>query len=282
MLVRKPAVAGQFYPSDPKELSTLIDECYAHRLGPGKEPPASPGKAETVAVVCPHAGYIYSGPVAAHSFLHVSSLPNPELIVMVGPNHYGIGSGVSICAEGEWESPLGRVRVDSKAARDLADNAEIVTIDPDAHRLEHSLEVQLPFLQEIYGDRVPILPVSLIFQDVDTTMALSVALAKVVRGRRVVLVASSDFTHYEPAAAARKKDTALIDRILEMDLEGFYSTLERLNVTACGFGAMATIMETAWSLGLKKAELLKYASSGDTSGDNLQVVGYGALRFVQS
>ena len=282
MLVRKPAVAGQFYPSDPKELSTLIDECYAHRLGPGKEPPASPGKAETVAVVCPHAGYIYSGPVAAHSFLHVSSLPNPELIVLVGPNHYGIGSGVSTFAEGEWETPLGRVRVDSKAARDLADDAEIVTIDPDAHRLEHSLEVQLPFLQRIYGERVPILPVSLIFQDVDTTMALSAALAKVVRGRRVVLLASSDFTHYEPAAAARKKDTALIERMLEMDLDGFYSTLERLNVTACGFGAMATIMETAWSLGLRKAELLKYASSGDTSGDNLQVVGYGALRFVHS
>jgi len=282
MLVRKPAVAGQFYPSDPKELSTLIDECYSHRLGPGKEPPASPGKAETVAVVCPHAGYIYSGPVAAHSFLHVSSLPNPELIVLVGPNHYGIGSGVSTFAEGEWETPLGRVRVDSKAARDLADDAEIVTIDPDAHRLEHSLEVQLPFLQKIYGDRVPILPVSLIFQDVDTTTALSAALAKVVRGRRVVLLASSDFTHYEPAAAARKKDTALIERMLEMDLDGFYSTLERLNVTACGFGAMATIMETAWSLGLRKAELLKYASSGDTSGDNLQVVGYGALRFVHS
>jgi MEMO1 family protein len=281
MLVRKPAVAGQFYPADAKELSTLIDECYTHRLGPGKEPPAAPGKAEVVAVVCPHAGYIYSGPVAAHSFLHVSSLPDPDLIVVVAPNHYGIGSGISTFGAGEWETPLGRFRVDSKAAQDLADNAEIVTIDPDAHRLEHSLEVQLPFLQKIYGDRVPLLPVSLVFQDIDTAKALSAAIAKVVRGRKVVLVASSDLTHYEPAEVARKKDTALIDQILEMDLDGFYSTLERLDVTACGFGAIATIMETARSLGLRRAELLKYASSGDTSGDNLQVVGYGALRFVQ-
>jgi len=281
MLVRKPAVAGQFYPRDSKELSALIDECYTHRLGPGKEPPAPPGKAEIVAVVCPHAGYVYSGPVAAHSFLHVSSLPNPELIVVVAPNHYGVGSGVSTFAEGEWETPLGRMRVDSKASRDLADSAEIVTIDPDAHRLEHSLEVQLPFLQKIYGDRVPLLPVSLIFQDVDTAMALSAALAKVVRGKRAVLVASSDLTHYEPAETARRKDTALLEQVLKMDLDGYYSTLERLDVTACGYGAIATIMETAWSLGLRKAELLKYASSGDTSGDNLQVVGYGALRFVQ-
>jgi AmmeMemoRadiSam system protein B len=281
MLVRKPAVAGQFYPDSAKELSGLIDECYTHRLGPGKKPPAPPGKAETVAVVCPHAGYIYSGPVAAHSYLHVSSLSDPELIVVVAPNHYGVGSGVSTFGEGEWETPLGRMRVDAMAARALADNSELVTIDPDAHRLEHSLEVQLPFLQRIYGDRVPFLPVSLIFQDVDTAMALSAALAKVVRGRRAVLVASSDLTHYEPADVARKKDTALIDQILKMDLDGFYSTLERLDVTACGYGAIATVMETAMSLGLRKAELLKYASSGDTSGDNLQVVGYGALRFVQ-
>jgi AmmeMemoRadiSam system protein B len=281
MQVRKPAVAGQFYPSDPKELSTLIDECYAHKLGPGREPPAPPGKADVVAVVCPHAGYVYSGPVAAHSYLHVSSLPDPELIVVVAPNHYGVGSGVSTFGEGEWETPLGRMRVDSKAAHELAELADIVTIDPDAHRLEHSLEVQLPFLQKIYEDRAPLLPISLIFQDVDTAKALSAAIARLVRGRRVILVASSDLTHYESAAAARRKDTALIDQILKMDLDGFYSTLESLNVTACGFGAIATVMEAAWSLGLRKAELLRYASSGDTSGDNLQVVGYGALRFVK-
>jgi MEMO1 family protein len=280
LLVRKPAVAGQFYPADPAELSTLIDRCYLHALGPGSRPPTQRTKAGIVAVICPHAGYVYSGPVAAHSFLHVSSLRNPELIVVVAPNHYGIGSGVSTFESGEWETPLGRLRVDSEAASKLAGIAGIVAFDPAAHRLEHSLEVQLPFLQRIYGDTVPILPISLIFQDIDTARTLSSALAEVLKGRRAVLVASSDLTHYEPADAAKEKDMALLEQVLTMDLEGFYSTLERLDVTACGFGAIATVMETSKSLGLSKSELLKYATSGDTTGDNLQVVGYGALRFV--
>ena len=280
MLVRKPAVAGQFYPADPEELSSLIDQCYTHPLGPGKSPPAPPTKADMVAVVCPHAGYVYSGPVAAHSYLHVSSLVKPELIVVVAPNHYGVGSGVSTFREGQWETPLGRMKVDTEASDRLVKLESLVTVDPGAHRLEHSLEVQLPFLQRIYGDSVPILPISLVFQDIDTARALSSALARLLKGRRAVLVASSDLTHYESAEVARKKDTSLLQNVLKMDLAGFYSTLDRLNVTACGFGAIATVMETARSLGLSRPELLKYASSGDTTGDNLQVVGYGALRFV--
>ena len=280
MPVRKPAVAGQFYPADPGELSALIDQCYLHPLGPGKSPPAPRRKTDLVAVVCPHAGYVYSGPVAAHSYLHVSSLPDPELIVVVAPNHYGIGSGVSTFKEGEWETPLGMMKVDSGAAKELVSLEEMVTFDPGAHRLEHSLEVQLPFLQKIYGDSVPFLPISLIFQDIDTAKTLSAALSKLLKGRRAVLVASSDLTHYEPADVAKRKDTALVQRVLQGDLEGFYSTLDSLNVTSCGFGAIATVMEAARSLGLPKAELLKYATSGDTTGDNLQVVGYGALRFV--
>jgi len=278
--VRKPAVAGQFYPSDSKELSELIDACYLHRIGPGIEPPAPPTKSGLVAVVCPHAGFIYSGPVAAHSYLHVSSLVKPELIVVVAPNHYGVGSGVSTFREGQWETPLGRMKVDTEASDRLVKLESLVTVDPGAHRLEHSLEVQLPFLQRIYGDSVPILPISLVFQDIDTARALSSALARLLKGRRAVLVASSDLTHYESAEVARKKDTSLLQNVLKMDLAGFYSTLDRLNVTACGFGAIATVMETARSLGLSRPELLKYASSGDTTGDNLQVVGYGALRFV--
>ena len=280
MFLRKPAVAGQFYPADPKELASLVDQCYLHPLGPGKSPPAPRMETSFAAVVCPHAGYVYSGPVAAHSYLHVSSLPDPNLIVVVAPNHYGIGSGVSTFKEGMWQTPLGMMKVDSEAAKELTSLEETIVFDPGAHRLEHSLEVQLPFLQRIYGDSVPFLPISLIFQDIDTAKALSVALAKLLRGRRAVLIASSDLTHYEPADVARRKDMALLQRVLQNDLEGFYSTLDRLNITSCGFGAIATVMETSRSLGLSKPELLKYATSGDTTGDNLQVVGYGALRFV--
>ena len=280
MTVRHPAVSGQFYPSDPIELSELVEACYAHKLGPGSLPPAPPTEAEAVAVIAPHAGYVYSGPVAAHSYLHVSSMRSPDLIVVVAPNHYGVGSGVSTFEEGEWVTPLGRMKVDAGASRRLVELCDLVSVDPAAHRLEHSLEVQLPFLQKLYGDRIPFLPVSLLFQDFETAAAVSEALATVVRGKRAVLVASSDLTHYETAESAREKDAALLREVVKMDVKGFYSTLERLNVTACGFGAIATGMLTAGALGLKRGELLKYASSGETSGDNVQVVGYGALRFV--
>ncbi|MFI5404536.1 MAG: AmmeMemoRadiSam system protein B, partial [Candidatus Gagatemarchaeaceae archaeon] len=218
--------------------------------------------------------------VAAHSFLHVSSLSDPNLIVVVAPNHYGIGSGVSTFREGEWETPLGRMKVDSESAAQLARSSEAVAFDPEAQRLEHSLEVQLPFLQEIYGDSVPFLPISLLFQDPDTAKEVASAIVNVVGGRKAVLVASSDLTHYEPADVARKKDAELLDSIVRMDSEAFYATLERLQVTACGYGPIATVMEASLALGLRRGELLKYASSGDTTGDNSQVVGYGSLRFV--
>jgi hypothetical protein len=218
--------------------------------------------------------------VAAHSYLHVSSLRDPDLIVVVAPNHYGVGSGVATFRDGEWETPLGRMKVDEDAALRLVRDSGIVAFDPEAHRIEHSLEVQLPFLQQIYGDSVPILPISLLFQDIETARTVAESLVKIVEGRKAVLVASSDLTHYEPAAAAREKDTALIDQVKRMDVGSFYSTLDRLQVTACGFGAIATVMEASRALGLKKGELLKYATSGDTTGDNNQVVGYASLRFV--
>jgi AmmeMemoRadiSam system protein B len=280
LFIRKPAVAGEFYPADSQKLSNLIDECYLHRIGPGKLPPATPSESDYVAVVSPHAGYEYSGPVAANSYFQVSSLLAPELLVIVAPNHHGIGSGVSTFKDGEWETPLGRLRVDSEASKELAGLTEIVSFDPDSHRIEHSLEVQLPFLQRIYGNSVPMLPISLLFQDIETSKSVAKGLAKLLAARKAVIVASSDLTHYESADSARSKDIPLLREVQKMDLEGFYSTLERLNVTACGFGAIATVMETARVLGSSRAELLKYATSGDTTGDNLQVVGYGALRFV--
>jgi hypothetical protein len=280
MKLRRAAVAGSFYPSTKSELTSTVNNCYLHPLGPGHSPPAPQGGASILAVVSPHAGYEYSGPVAAHSYLHVSSLRAPDLIVIVAPNHYGIGSGVATFKDGEWETPLGRMRVDEEAASKLVRDSGIVSFDPEAHRMEHSLEVQLPFLQQIYGDSIPFLPVSLLFQDIETARTVAESLVRVVEGRRAVLIASSDFTHYEPAAEAREKDAALIDQVKRMDVSSFYSTLDRLQITACGFGAIATVMVASRALGLVKGELLKYATSGDTTGDNSQVVGYASLRFV--
>lgn len=277
--IRKPAVAGSFYPASADSLKNAIDSCYTHPLGPGKRPPAPEGGSGIVAVVAPHAGYEYSGPVAAHSYLHVSSLPDPDLIVVVAPNHYGIGSGVSTFRNGYWETPLGKMQVDAESSQKLVD-AGVASVDHDAHRMEHSLEVQLPFLQRLYGNSVPFLPVSLLFQDAVTARSVSRAIADIVSDKKAVIVASSDLTHYEPASDARRKDSSLLDKLVQMDLGGFYRTLEELQVTACGFGAIAVAMGAALSLGLRRGELLKYATSGDTTGDNLQVVGYAAARFV--
>ncbi len=242
-------------------------------------PPAQPGDSNIVAVVCPHAGYVYSGPVAAHSYLQVSTLTHPELIIVVGPNHYGIGSGVSTYKEGEWETPLGSLRVDSQAAARLVSEAGIVDFDPAAQSMEHSIEVQLPFLQKLYRG-VPFVPVCLNFQDPETAKTVGQAIASIVAGRRAVLVASSDLTHYEPAVAAKEKDSKLLSHVENMDTDGFFSTLERLQVSACGYGAIATVMEAAKGLGMKQGTILKYATSGDTTGDNAQVVGYPAVRFL--
>ena len=228
----------------------------------------------------PHAGYEYSGPVAAHSYLCASSLPDPDLIVIVAPNHYGMGSGVSTCSGGEWETPLGRMKVDGKAAAALAKASGVVDFDPASHRIEHSLEVQLPFLQRIYGSAIPFVPISLSFQDIQTSSDVARGVASVLKGKKALLIASSDFTHYEPVDQARRKDLALIHDIELMDVDSFYSTLERLRVTACGFGAIATVIQVSKALGFKKGELLRYANSGDTTGDYDQVVGYGSLRFV--
>ena len=156
-------MAGSFYPSDPEELTSLIVQCFKNPVGPGRLPPAPEGDAPIVSVVSPHAGYVYSGPVAAHSYLHVSSLRSPEVLVVVAPNHYGVGSGVATFKEGAWETPLGSLRVDSEASLCLTKEFEEVAFDPNSQSLEHSLEVQLPFLQHIYGSSVPLLPVSMLF-----------------------------------------------------------------------------------------------------------------------
>lgn len=230
--------------------------------------------------MAPHAGYIYSGPVAAHSYLHVSSMHTPQLIVIVAPNHYGLGSGVATFQEGVWQTPLGGVEVDGDAATKIVELTGIVDYDTAAHKMEHSLEVQLPFLQEIYGNSIRILPISLAFQDAETARAVGLGIAELVKGKDAVLIASSDLTHYEPADEARSKDFTLIKEIEQLDVDGFYTTLDRNRVTACGYGAIAAVMQASKSLGFKKGELLKYANSGDSTGDIRTVVGYASLRFV--
>lgn len=289
MTVRGPAVAGSFYPAGETELRGAIEASYLHRLGPGRMPPlTSPGPAsELRACVCPHAGYSYSGPIAAHSFLEISQLETPELVVIVGPNHYGLGSGVATYGKGEWETPLGEVRSDYEASKRIVELTGFVDIDPEAHRREHSIEVQLPFLQHLYGGSFSLLPISLAFQHKAIARDLGRGLAELLKEAAeadigTVLIASSDLTHYEPGAQAKEKDTALLKHVERLDLDAFYTTLERRNVTACGYGAIATVMEACRLLGYAKGRVNAYATSGDVTGENEAVVGYPSVSFVET
>ena len=286
MLVRSPAVAGTFYPADAADLRRAITESYLHRLGPGRLPSlVKPGETRGLkACICPHAGYAYSGPVAAHSYLDVSEVSEPELVVVVGPNHYGVGSGVATYGEGGWETPLGRVLVDNDATKTIVHLTGFVDIDPQAHRREHSIEVQLPFLQELYGGSFSLLPISLAFQDRSTAKDLAKGLAELLKEAgeahvNAILIGSSDLTHYEPAAQAREKDSALLKHVQALDTDSFYTTLERRDISACGYGAIGTVMETCRILGYKSGRLNTYATSGDATGDNSSVVGYPSVSF---
>lgn len=283
MTVRKPAVAGAFYPSGAAELAAAVDSCYTHRLGPGRLP-SGPGTYKGLkACVCPHAGYAYSGPVAAHSYLDVSRLGRPSLVVVVGPNHYGLGSGVAAYGEGEWETPLGRVAVDSKATTELIRLSGVVEVDEGAHTREHSIEVQLPFLQRLYG-AFSFVPVSMAFQGKAAARDLGRALAEMLgpaaKGEAgAVLVASSDLTHYEPASQAREKDTALLKHVEALDLDAFYATLERRDITACGYGAIGSVMEACRLMGMR-GRVNAYHTSGEVTEDDDAVVGYPSVSFA--
>jgi MEMO1 family protein len=278
MVVRRPAVAGRFYPAEPEELRDVIEASYLHPVGPGRLPPADGDAHGVMACVCPHAGYEYSGPVAAHSYLWLSAMRKPELVVIVAPNHNGIGSGVATFREGSWETPLGKVPVDSQAAAEIVKLTGLVDYDPDSQKWEHSLEVQLPFLQQIYGT-FKLLPISLVFQDMETTREIGRGLAKMLAGRDVLLIASSDLDHYETADVSREKDLAFLKTVQELDILGLYDVMEAKRVNSCGFGAIATVMEASRLLGFKRGELLKYANSGDVTGENDRVVGYPSVCF---
>jgi MEMO1 family protein len=278
---RAPAVAGMFYPDNPTELRNLIDESFRdRRYGPGKSPP-SDHKRRIYGVVSPHAGYFYSGTVAANGFLEISSLDFKD-VVIVGPNHYGIGNGVALMREGVWETPLGEVEINSQLAEEIASRSALTDFSDTSHSKDHCLEVQIPFLQFIRKE-IRIVPIILIKQDIDTAFDLGKAIADTVIERGIdstLLIASSDFTHYEPNEEAHRKDGELIKAILALDVYKFYSVLERLDVSACGYGAIASIMVAAKSLGAKKGELLRYATSGDVTGDKSAVVGYSSIVFV--
>ena len=272
-----PAVAGQFYEIDSELLKKRIESCFLHPVGPGKIPPIHDDKfGHIFGIISPHAGYMYSGPVAAHGYYNCSS-HEVDLVVIIGPNHHGLGSGIATLNGGIWNSPLGNVEIDGEAARLLSKESILVDFSEEAHRLEHSIEVQVPFLQYCLKNEFKILPISMMMQDKKTSIELGEVLATVFADRNVLFVASSDFTHYEEQSSACSKDSELINAILALDVDRQYETLQRLNISACGYGAMTAVITALRKMGASHGNLLKYATSGDTSGDYSSVVGYSSI-----
>jgi len=276
-MIREPVVAGQFYPGEKKELKNMIKSCFEHKFGPGTysiEP-----NEKIFGVVCPHAGYVYSGPTACHSYKSIAN-QNPELAIIIGPNHFGVGKDAATMIDAYWQTPLGMVKVDSESAKQVAEISKFIEIDEYSHSQDHSLEVQVPMLQEILSNDFQILPIILRSQDMETAIDVGNAVTEIAKKKNAIIVASSDFTHYEENSFAHQQDKALIEPILEMNIERFYQVLNERRVTACGYGAMASAMIACKNLGAKKGKLLSYATSGDVSGDTESVVGYGAIKFV--
>ncbi|MCZ7392104.1 MAG: MEMO1 family protein [Candidatus Methanoperedens sp.] len=261
--MRAPAVSGQFYPRSKNDLERELSRCFAGV--PSVE------KAALGAVV-PHAGYIYSGNTAAYVY---SSLPKADTFVLLGPNHTGYGSPVSVSSE-TWSTPLGEVSPDREFIKALP--RKIIDMDESAHIHEHSIEVQLPFLQHRFRD-FSIVPICMGMQDEETALDVGVELAEAARkvNKKIVIIASSDFTHYKPDKVARENDAYFIQSILDMDISAFYRKLYERDASVCGYGAIAAMLTATKNLGAKKAWLLKYSTSGDTTGDLAAVVGYAGI-----
>ncbi len=282
MKLRYPAVAGSWYAGTPNSLRKQIEQLFLHRLGPGSLPQViSAGPRSIVGLVVPHAGYMASGPVAAHAYHHLAEDGKPDVVVIFGPNHTGHGSALSIMNEGAWRTPLGDVEVDTETADKILQASSIIDVDDRAHVYEHSIELQLPFLQYLYGSELKFVPICFMMQDLESSREVGKAVASALKGKNELVIASSDMTHYEPQERAEKKDRMAIDAALELDEERYYNTVESYGISTCGYGPVIAAITAAKELGAKKAELLSYGTSGDVLGNRSAVVGYASIAFIK-
>ncbi len=276
--LRQPAIAGSFYAGDSKSLNKQIENCFLHKIGPGEIPLVNTNRENNIiGFVSPHAGYMYSGPVAANGFYKIALDGKPDTIIILGPNHRGFGEDVSIMAEGKWKTPLGELEIDAEMAKDILKNSKIIKNDKKAHQYEHSIEVQLPFIQYIFGKDIKFVPICMTRQDIDTDIEIAKSICSSVVDKNILIIASSDFTHYEPQEYAENVDKQAINAILEFNPKKLYDMIYHQNLTMCGPGPITVMLIACETLGSKKAELLKYATSGDVSGMYDQVVGYVSL-----
>lgn len=268
--VRQPAVAGRFYAGEEQSLRWQLHDCYVHAVGPGSRPAVSDGPPTIGGLVAPHAGVPFSGPVAAHAYAALAESGRPETVVVIGPNHTGVGASVALPSADRWRTPMGELPIATDLREVIAEETDAM-IDDRAHAREHAAEVQLPFLQDHYGE-VSILPISLRRQDVGTARRLGSALGT-ARDETTVIVASSDFTHYEPHDVALERDEFALDRIRADDPDGLVETVAREGLSVCGYGAIAAMLHAVSG----NPQVLAHATSGDTAGSRAEVVGYAAV-----
>jgi hypothetical protein len=264
---RRPAVAGSFYPADPETLRKELDGLMRGRRS-SEGPPA-------VALMVPHAGYIYSGPVAADTY---AATRLPRRFVIIGPNHTGRGKAIAIMAEGAWATPFGEAPIDEPLAAAILAGCPASCRDDVAHQREHSLEVQVPFLQYIVGDFC-FVPICVGTQDRKTLLALGRALAEAISatGDEVLILISSDMSHYLPASLAERQDRKALDRFLAIDPEGLHEVVVDEEISMCGISPAVAGLEASRRLGAREARLIRYSNSGERSGDLLSVVGYAGV-----
>lgn len=281
-MTRRPVVAGQFYEGTRAGLLRELERCFAGPLGPGRLPAVSGQRSGNIlGLVSPHAGYYYSGSAAAFAYEALAADGIPDVAVLLGPNHYGLGAAAAISPDDAWATPLGDLRADAEVAEAILRQSRLTQVDGMPHAREHSIEMQLPFLQYIGGDAIRIVPISIAHLTNADALALvedlGCAIAEAVSGKRAVIIASTDFTHYESRIAAQAKDALVMERILAIDPQGLIDIVYSQGITMCGAIGAAVMLETCKKREATSARGLTYYTSGDVSGDNDQVVGYGSL-----
>jgi len=264
-MIRNPVVAGQFYPESASQLKAMIEQLVDEKAA----------KEEVIGLVSPHAGYIYSGPVAGKV---ISRIKFKDTFVIIGPSHTGRGEPLSIMTEGTWKTPLGEVEIDSELAEQILATSSHLTEDYRAHQYEHSIEVQLPLLQYFKSD-IKLVPIVLAYSTGAIYKEIGREIARAIKelNKGVVIIASSDMTHYEPQESAQRKDNHAIEAMLDLDEDELLRRVDKLNISMCGCAPVASLISAAKQLGATAAELVRYQTSGDTTGDYSSVVGYAGI-----
>ncbi|HXX58865.1 MAG TPA: AmmeMemoRadiSam system protein B [Thermodesulfovibrionales bacterium] len=263
---RRPAVAGQFYHGTSVKLNHQVQQYVDAR---------NPAKQNALGILSPHAGLIYSGSVAGSVY---SQILFPETFILIGPNHTGLGAHMALMDHGEWEIPTGVLNVDERLSRKILANVPMVSSDTQAHLFEHSLEVQLPFIT-YFSKETKIVPLTIMSATPEDCKLLGEGIAKSIREvpYPVVIVASSDMSHYLSDDTARRKDKMAIDRMVSLDPEGLYRTVKREEISMCGYLPATVMLHAVKSLGASVAKLIRYATSAEVSGDYDHVVGYAGI-----